>query len=69
MIEVWEKQGKPEAAIMFVVEDITYNICDQVSFNISSLFLCRKALLSGRIKIKLIERVVAEMSLGKIRRP
>lgn len=32
MIEVWEKQGKPNAAIMFVVEDITYNICDQVRF-------------------------------------
>ncbi|XP_046386680.1 glutathione synthetase-like isoform X2 [Ischnura elegans] len=29
MIEAWKLYGKPESVILFVVEDITYNICDQ----------------------------------------
>uniref|UniRef100_A0A1L8E4X9 Glutathione synthetase n=1 Tax=Nyssomyia neivai TaxID=330878 RepID=A0A1L8E4X9_9DIPT len=29
MIEAWKVIGKPQAAILFIVENITYNICDQ----------------------------------------
>lgn len=29
MIEAWKLLGNPTAAILFVVEDVTYNICDQ----------------------------------------
>lgn len=29
MIEAWKIYGKLEAVILFVVEDVTYNICDQ----------------------------------------
>lgn len=29
MIEAWKIYGKPEAVILFVVEDVSYNICDQ----------------------------------------
>lgn len=32
MIEAWNIQANPNAAILFVVEDITYNICDQVHY-------------------------------------
>ena len=30
MIEAWNIMDNPMAAILFVVENITYNICDQV---------------------------------------
>lgn len=30
MIEAWNLKANPNAAILFVIEDITYNICDQV---------------------------------------
>ncbi|XP_055607671.1 glutathione synthetase-like isoform X1 [Uranotaenia lowii] len=29
MVEAWKIQNRPQAAILFVIEDITYNICDQ----------------------------------------
>lgn len=29
MLEAWKMYGKQEAAILFLVEDVTYNICDQ----------------------------------------
>uniref|UniRef100_A0A182QKC0 Glutathione synthetase n=1 Tax=Anopheles farauti TaxID=69004 RepID=A0A182QKC0_9DIPT len=29
MVEAWKLQARPSAAILFVVEDVTYNICDQ----------------------------------------
>lgn len=29
MIEAWKLAGKSEAVIMFIIEDVTYNICDQ----------------------------------------
>lgn len=29
MIEAWRLQDNAAAAILFVVEDVTYNICDQ----------------------------------------
>ena len=29
MIEAWRLAAKPEAVIMFIIEDVTYNICDQ----------------------------------------
>lgn len=29
MVEAWRMQADPQAAILFIVEDITYNICDQ----------------------------------------
>ncbi|KFB42034.1 AGAP000534-PA-like protein [Anopheles sinensis] len=29
MVEAWKLQNRPDAAILFVVEDVTYNICDQ----------------------------------------
>lgn len=29
MIEAWSLVGNPAAAILFVIEDVTYNICDQ----------------------------------------
>lgn len=30
MIEAWNLAEKPEACILFVIEDVTFNICDQV---------------------------------------
>lgn len=29
MIEAWKIYGNEKAAILFIVEDVTYNICDQ----------------------------------------
>lgn len=29
MVEAWKLQGSNKAAILFVIEDVTYNICDQ----------------------------------------
>ncbi|KAJ8931265.1 hypothetical protein NQ314_015831 [Rhamnusium bicolor] len=29
MLEAWKIYGNPKAAILFVIEDVTYNICDQ----------------------------------------
>lgn len=29
MIEAWRLANKPESVIMFIIEDVTYNICDQ----------------------------------------
>lgn len=29
MLEAWKIYGKTQAVILFVVEDVTYNICDQ----------------------------------------
>ncbi|XP_058444674.1 glutathione synthetase-like isoform X2 [Malaya genurostris] len=29
MVEAWTLQNRPQAVILFVIEDITYNICDQ----------------------------------------
>lgn len=29
MIEAWKIANKPESVIMFIIEDVTYNICDQ----------------------------------------
>ncbi|XP_055551683.1 glutathione synthetase-like isoform X1 [Wyeomyia smithii] len=29
MVEAWKLQARPQAVILFVIEDITYNICDQ----------------------------------------
>ncbi|RZC33262.1 glutathione synthetase-like [Asbolus verrucosus] len=29
MIEAWKLYAKPEAVILFIIEDVTYNICDQ----------------------------------------
>ena len=29
LVEAWKIYGKPEAVIMFLIEDVTYNICDQ----------------------------------------
>lgn len=29
MVDAWEIYGNDKAVILFVVEDITYNICDQ----------------------------------------
>uniref|UniRef100_A0A182W4L8 Glutathione synthetase n=1 Tax=Anopheles minimus TaxID=112268 RepID=A0A182W4L8_9DIPT len=29
MVEAWKLQDRPSAAILFIVEDVTYNICDQ----------------------------------------
>lgn len=34
MIEAWNLQCNPAAAILFVIEDVTYNICDQVLIEI-----------------------------------
>lgn len=30
MIRAWEIYNNPKAVIMFIIEDISYNICDQV---------------------------------------
>lgn len=29
MVEAWKLQGNNTAAILFVIEEVTYNICDQ----------------------------------------
>lgn len=29
MLEAWKIYGKEKAAVLFIVEDVTYNICDQ----------------------------------------
>lgn len=36
MIEAWNIQNKKDAAILFVIEDVTYNICDQVRIQLNS---------------------------------
>lgn len=41
MIEAWNIQANPKAAILFVVEDITYNICDQVNYFCSFYHQCQ----------------------------
>lgn len=30
MIKAWEVYAEPKAVILFIIEDISYNICDQV---------------------------------------
>lgn len=30
MVEAWNLQNKKNSAILFVIEDVTFNICDQV---------------------------------------
>lgn len=30
MVEAWNLQNKKNAAILFIIEEVTYNICDQV---------------------------------------
>lgn len=37
MVEAWNLQSNREAAILFIVEDVTYNICDQVSLSENQL--------------------------------
>ena len=29
LLEAWRIYDRPQAAILFIIEDITYNICDQ----------------------------------------
>lgn len=29
MLEAWKIYNNPDSAILFVIEDVTYNICDQ----------------------------------------
>ena len=29
LLEAWKIYGDPKAAILFIIEDVTYNICDQ----------------------------------------
>ena len=29
LVEAWKIYDKPEAVIMFLIEDVTFNICDQ----------------------------------------
>ena len=29
MVEAWRIYNKPKSVIMFLIEDVTYNICDQ----------------------------------------
>lgn len=29
MVEAWRLANKPNAVIMFIIEDVTFNICDQ----------------------------------------
>lgn len=29
MVAAWNLQADPQAAILFIIEDVTYNICDQ----------------------------------------
>lgn len=31
MIEAWKLKESPNAAILFIIENVSYNICDQVS--------------------------------------
>lgn len=40
LIKAWEIQKNPTAVILIVIEDITFNICDQVNF--FYLFLTKK---------------------------
>lgn len=60
MIDAWKHYGSDTAVIMFVVEDITYNICDQRFHE----FEIR--LLAPNIKVirKTLTQISSEAKLG-----
>lgn len=60
MIKAWEIIGKPHAAILFIVEDITYNICDQRFHE----FEIRKINPSIRVIRKSLTEIHKEAKLG-----
>ena len=49
-MEAWRLYGQPAAAVLFLVEDVTYNICDQkfhefeIRRQAPELFVIRKTL-------------------------
>ena len=60
LIEAWKIYNKPESAIMFLIEEVTYNICDQkfhefeIRKQCPAVFVIRKTLteLGNRAEIK-----------------
>uniref|UniRef100_A0A1B0DJB0 Glutathione synthetase n=1 Tax=Phlebotomus papatasi TaxID=29031 RepID=A0A1B0DJB0_PHLPP len=60
MIKAWEIIGKPHAAILFIVEDVTYNICDQRFHE----FEIRKINPSIRVIRKSLTEIYKEAKLG-----
>jgi hypothetical protein len=68
LIEAWKIYNKPNSVIMMLVEDVTYNICDQkfhefeIRRQCPDVFVIRKTLtdLASRAEMK-------EVSLNKIR--
>ena len=64
LIEAWKIYNKPKSVILFLVEDVTYNICDQMvhEFEIRrqcpDVFVIRKTLteLAERAEMKEVTR-------------
>ena len=64
LIEAWKIYNKPESVILFLVEDVTYNICDQMfnEFEIRrqcpDVFVIRETLteLAERAEMKEVTR-------------
>lgn len=54
MLEAWKIYGDEKSAILFVIEDVTYNICDQRFHE----FELRR--LNGRVKI--IRRTLTQIA-------
>ncbi|XP_044263862.1 glutathione synthetase-like isoform X2 [Tribolium madens] len=56
MIEAWKIYGKPEAVIMFLIEDITYNICDQRFHEFKIREMCPQVRVIRRTLTDMAER-------------
>ena len=63
MVEAWRIYNKPKSVIMFLIEDVTYNICDQkfhefeIRRQCPEVFVIRKTLteLADRAVMKEVE--------------
>lgn len=60
MVEAWNHQANPNAAILFVIEDITYNICDQRFHE----FYIRENYPAIKVIRKTLTEIHQEASLG-----
>lgn len=54
MIEAWKIYGNPKSVIMFLIEDVTYNICDQRFHEFKIREMCPQ--------VKVIRRTLTDMA-------
>lgn len=60
MVEAWKIAANPTAAILFVIEDVTYNICDQRFHE----FYIREKYPNIQVVRKTLSKIYAEAKLG-----